>query len=76
MARPKRGRARPTISLELDCDLESEAVGDSGIIKLLKESHEASPASPLQSCLARILGRKFSQVIGSSHVAKQSGSCT
>ena len=25
MARPKRGRTRPTISLELDCDLESEA---------------------------------------------------
>ena len=25
MARPKRGRARPTISLELDFDLESEA---------------------------------------------------
>ena len=25
MARPKRGWARPTISLELDCDLESEA---------------------------------------------------
>ena len=24
MARPKRGRTRPTISLELDCDLESE----------------------------------------------------
>ena len=78
MARPGRGRARPqnlsfctwrglseaaTISLELDCD---RPVGDLGIIKLLNESHEASPAYPLKSCLARILGRKFSQVIGSN----------
>ena len=66
MARPKRGRARPTISLELDCDLKSEAVGDLEIMKLLNESHEASPAYPLKSCLVRILGRKFSQVIGSN----------
>ena len=41
MARPKRGQARPTISLELDCDLESEAGRGLGIIKLLNESHEA-----------------------------------
>ena len=45
---------------------KARPVGDLGIIKLLNESHEASPAYPLKSCLARILGRKFSQVIGSN----------
>ena len=36
MARPKRGRARPTISLELDCDLESEAGRGLGDYKTFK----------------------------------------
>ena len=36
MARPKRGRARPTISLELDCDLESEAGRGLGNYKTFK----------------------------------------
>jgi len=44
---------------------------DSGIIKLLNESHDASPAYPLKSCLARILGRKFSQVIGSNQTQQK-----
>ena len=36
MARPKRGQARPTISLELDCDLESEAGRGLGNYKTFK----------------------------------------
>ena len=36
MTRPKRGRTRPTISLESDCDLESEAGRALGNYKTFK----------------------------------------
>ena len=44
----------------IDCAPESEADRGLGIIKLLNESHGASPAHPLKNFLARILGRNFS----------------
>ena len=50
---------------------KARPIGDSGIIKLLNESHEASPAHPLKNFLARILGRNFSQVIGSNRTQQK-----
>ena len=46
-------------------------LGDSGVIKLLNESHEASPAYPLKDFMPRILSRKFCQVIGSNQTQQK-----
>ena len=62
--------ARPTISRELDWDPDSDA--SRGLAKKnLKTESETSPTYPLKSCLARILGRMFFQVISSNETQQK-----
>lgn len=79
MARPGRGRAgeakaRPgeaPISPKLDCDLQSKVDRGLGNYETLKRVHEALPAHPLKDFLARVLGRKFFQVISSNRTQQK-----